>query len=239
MWSCAQSVLAVKKEPNIVAVPSDLKNPVIYDSVKRVILSQFWANSRFIGVCAASIQHVDDIEEKLEIVEHLECIRKHMTTFRRYAEEVLEIAWDSLDHSEFGCRVMTKRYGWLRESTDLVELLVGLYMFAHGVIGHAEFTGLYNCSPEIFPEYDSFARDVDRQCAMGSARLRRLLEDRPSLREHAVEIARQYGSALVETATDPSFSLSLAQLAKQGLLPPDITDRAGKRYEEVFAFLLS
>lgn len=218
---------------------SDLKDPEIHASVTRVVLNQYGADSRFIDVCAESVKYADGIDDKLEVVEHLETVRKHMASFRRRAEEVLGLDWSSTDLSQYGFRVMTKRYDWLRSNTDPVELLVGLYLFAHGVIGHTEFTELHRCSPEIFPDYDSFARDVDRECAAGSAKLRRLLDQQPGLREHAVSTARKYGDVLLETATDSSFSMFLSQLAAHGLLPADIAERAGNRYQEVFSFLLS
>jgi hypothetical protein len=227
------------QEHSIMANLSDLKDPAVHGNVKRIVLNQFWADSRFIGVLAASIQRTSDVDEKMQIVEHMEATRTQMADFRRVAVEVLGINWEAEDHSQFGFRVLTKRYDWLRENTDPVELLVGLYLFAHGVIGHTEFTELHRCSPEIFPGYDSFAREVDRQCAEGSARLRRMLDDDPGLREHAAGIARKYGGVLMETTEDSSFSQFLAQLAEHGLLPADIGERAGKRYMEVFSFLIN
>jgi hypothetical protein len=222
-----------------VANRNDLKDPEVNLLVTRVVLSQYQADLRFIDICAESVKRTADYDEKLGIVADMACTRKHMAGFRRIATELCGHDWATLDHPKYVFSVLNKRYDALRDNPEPVELLVGLYLFSHGVVGYAEFTELYRASPEIFLDYDEFSQDVIRECETGEARITRLLERQPELRQEMVDAARRYGDVLVETATDGAFGTFLKDLAAHDLLTDDVATQAANRYNDVFSFLLN
>jgi hypothetical protein len=220
------------------ATVSDLENPAVRESVLRILVNQFWVEAWVIDVCARSVAYAADVDEKLETARHMADTARQMAEFRRIAVETLGADWDALDPGAYGFGVMNKRYEWLNETTDPVELYIGLYMFAHGVFGHLEFSGLHQCSPEVFPRYAEYSKTIDESCASAVTRLKRLTEQRPELLEHAQRTARKYGDVLIETSGDSSFAQFLEQLVAQGLVPADTAESGLLRFVEIFGFLL-
>ena len=92
-------------------------------------------------------------------------------------------------------------------------------------------------SPGLFPKFQEFAEEEDRHAQHGVRFLMDALAKQPSLVPHARTLVGKYQNALMETATDPEFSVFLKGLVQLGFVGPDVVDCAKVRFQKVFGSL--
>jgi hypothetical protein len=214
----------------------DLQRDEIRENLLRVYENFYWIHMWIINVCARWVLKHDNVDEKLELIEQAWEERNQMVAFKQAIID-LGYDWSKLDHDSYFFSAMKNRYRNFMNTEDELEVLIGMNLFSEGVFGYVELEQLSKHSPGLFPKFEEFAEEEDRHAQHGKRFLMEALKKKPSLVPHARALVGTYQNALVETATDPEFSVFLNNLVKQGFVGPDVVDRAKVRFKEVFGSL--
>ncbi|MEL7738562.1 hypothetical protein AAG614_09290 [Citromicrobium bathyomarinum] len=203
----------------------------LYDAVATIYVNFYLSELRIIDLCARWIPRRHITREKYYLVHHANDEVRHAELFRK-AFENLGGTIDEAAIEKYQVRDMEDRFDRLFRSDDEIEVLIGLNMYAEGVLAMMELRQLGKNAPELFPDFLQIAQDEKTHLAFGAKVLGRILEDEPEQRQRATEIARGYrehlGSYLATTVSDMiDFGVSISALDE------DYRQQAIELYEEI------
>jgi hypothetical protein len=214
----------------------DLQRPEIRENLLRIYENFYWIHMWIVNVCARWVLKHEEVDKKLDLVEQAWEERNQMVAFKQAIID-LGYEWDKLDHEAYFFSAMKNRYRSFMATEDELEVLIGMNLFSEGVFGYTELEQLDKHSPGLFPKFKEFAEEEARHAEQGRRFLMDALKKQPSLVPHARMLVGKYQKALMETATDPEFSVFLRELVQQGFVGPDVVDCAGVRFRQVFGAL--
>ena len=203
----------------------------LYDAVATIYVNFYLSELRIIDLCARWIPRRHITREKYYLVHHANDEVRHAELFRK-AFENLGGTIDEAAIEKYQVRDMEDRFDRLFRSDDEIEVLIGLNMYAEGVLAMMELRQLGKNAPELFPDFLQIAQDEKTHLAFGAKVLGRILEDEPEQRQRATESARGYrehlGSYLATTVSDMiDFGVSISALDE------DYRQQAIELYEEI------
>ena len=219
------------------ATLQDLEHEEGQQIVLTIYENFYWMRRHIIEMFARWILRREDVDGKLELVEHAWEEARQMKLLK---QAILDLGydWDKLDHESYFFEAVRRRYRELMASEDEFEMLVGMNLFSKGTIGYTELDQLYDHSPEIFTLFPGFRQEEGKHTEIAKQRLLQILEKKPELRPNASKIVERYRTVgLEENRTDPQLAAFVKVLIEHGFIGEDAWERAMGRLNEVFGDL--
>lgn len=205
------------------------------DLVLLVYLNFYYSELRIIDLCGRWMPRRQEFDEKAYLVFHAYDEVKHAKMFRRGVER-LGLDWDDLDHSRYMVDDIGERFTKLYESDDEVEVLIGLNLYAEGVLALEEIYQLAHTKPEYFPDFPEIYRDEMTHVAFGVKVAKRLVEQSPEARARAENHYAWYRDHLDQYLSNELAS-KIEHAASLGFVSPDYIDCTRHRFDDVMGRL--
>lgn len=203
----------------------------LYDAVATIYVNFYLSELRIIDLCARWIPQRTITREKYYLVHHANDEVRHAELFKK-AFEKLGGTIDEAAISRYRVKDMDDRFDRLFQSGDEIEVLIGLNMYAEGVLAMMELQQLGKNAPGLFPDFLQIAQDEKTHLAFGAKVLARLLDEQPHERERATRIARGYREHL-----DSYLSSTVSDMIDFGVsinaLDDDYRKKAVDLYEDI------
>jgi 1,2-phenylacetyl-CoA epoxidase catalytic subunit len=206
-----------------------------WDLVLTVYVNFYYSELEIIDLCARWIPRRDILKEKQYLLRHASDEISHAGLFRE-GVELLGLPWDSFDHNKYRIDDIDERFKKLYASDDEVEVLIGLNMYAEGVLAMEEIHQLARNKPQYFHHFERIEREERRHVAFGVTVAKRLLEVEPAARKRAKEYCKWYQEHLEEyLGGELSQTIELGMAA--GFVDNDYIPRTRERFHTVMGKL--
>lgn len=156
-----------------------------------VYINFYFSELEIMDLCSRWVPKRTDFTEKSYLVKHAHDELIHAKLFREGVER-LGLDWDALDHERYRIQDICDRFEKLLDSDDELEVMIGLNVYAEGVLALEEIYQLSQTRPDIFYEFERIYKDEMTHLRFGMVVLKRQIESSPALREQAFEHCRWY-----------------------------------------------
>jgi hypothetical protein len=163
----------------------------LFDAVATIYVNFYLSELRIIDLCARWIPKRNIVKEKYYLVHHANDEVRHAELFKKGFQKLGGIIDDSA-LERYHVQDMEDRFDRLFSSEDELEVLIGLNMYAEGVLAMMELEQLGKNAPGLFPDFLQIAQDEKTHLAFGCKVIERILEEQPEERDRATKIARGY-----------------------------------------------
>lgn len=163
----------------------------LFDAVATIYVNFYLSELRIIDLCAQWIPKRHIVKEKYYLVHHANDEVRHAELFKKGFQKLGGVI-DDAAIKRYRVQDMEDRFDRLFSSDDEVEVLIGLNMYAEGVLAMMELDQLGKNVPALFPDFSQIAQDEKTHLAFGCKVLERILDDHPDERARATQIARGY-----------------------------------------------
>ena len=119
----------------------------------------------------------------------------------------------------------------LLNSDDELEVMIGLNVYAEGVLAMEELAEMSVTKPEYFPSFARIANEEKAHLAFGKKVLERVFAEQPSERERAQEHVEWY-KAHIRPYLWEDISDVIDVGIKHNVLYPDFRERAVQRFDD-------
>lgn len=193
----------------------------------------YYAELDIIDVCAKWVLRRSVPDEKFMLIEHAADEIRHSQHFKD-GIEALGLKWDELPMEKFQLEDRSERFGRLLTSEDEIEVLVGLNLYAEGVLAMEELVQLHRNKPEYFPRFGEILTDEGRHLKYGLIVAKRRLQDNPEAREKAQHYCDEFLGHMEQYLwSDITDAIDLG--AKVGYLDGDYRMKCARRFENVMS----
>ncbi len=165
------------------------------DLVLMVYLNFYYSELEIIDLCARWVPRRSILKEKSYLLKQGVDEILHANLFQSGVEQ-LGLSWSALDHARYRIADVADRFEKLYASDDELEVIVGLNLYAEGVIALEEIEQLSRNAPRYFASFPRILRDELTHLAYGRAVLRRLLQADPDNRTRAQLYCDRYRAHL-------------------------------------------
>ncbi|MEV8057713.1 hypothetical protein AB0P37_14705 [Streptomyces antimycoticus] len=209
--------------------------PNALDLVLTVYLNFYYSELEIIDLCARWIPRRKNLREKSYLIHHASDEVVHARLFKEGVER-LGLVWDKIDHDKYRIDDIDQRFRKLYESNDEIEVLIGLNLYAEGVLAMEELHQLGRNKPEYFPEFSRIEREERRHMGFGLTVAKRLLEESEETRRRGVEYCKWYREHL-DNYLGGELSQTISWAIGQGFVEADYIPRTRARFEETMSKL--
>jgi len=207
----------------------------LLDMVLTVYVNFYFSELEIIDLCAKWIPKRTNITEKFYLVHHAKDEVSHSKLFKTGVEE-LGIEWNKELIKKYRLSDIDDRFHKLHSSDDEIEVLVGLNVYAEGVLAMQELLEMGENRPDIFPSFNRIGKEEMAHLGFGKKTLTRMFaEDQANLakaQEHCDWYKAHLKPYLYEEIS-PWIDTGI----KYGLLNADFRDRAVQRFNDEMASL--
>ncbi|HEU4727131.1 MAG TPA: hypothetical protein VFT22_04565 [Kofleriaceae bacterium] len=205
------------------------------DLVLLVYVNFYNSELEIIDLCSKWIPRREILTEKSYLLRHASDEVVHAELFKSGIEH-LGIPWQEVDHQRFRIRDIDDRFQKLFESDDELEVLIGLNLYAEGVLALEEIEQLGRSKPRYFKDFPRICRDEKTHVAFGIKVAKRLLAQSPDNRSRAQEYCSWYANHL-NGYLGGELSRPLQTAIRHGFISDDYVDRTRARFTEVMSAL--
>lgn len=206
-----------------------------WDLVLTVLVNFYYSELEIIDLCARWIPRRDDLREKRYLLQHASDEIVHAGLFREGIER-LGMPWEGFDHSRYQIEDIDARFRKLYESDDELEVLIGLNLYAEGVLAMEELYQLGRNKPQYFYQFDRIEREERRHVGFGITVAKRLLSESEENRRRAVEHCKWYQEHL-NNYLDGELSETISWAIKAGFVSDDYIPRTRQRFHDTMSKL--
>lgn len=206
-----------------------------WDLVLTVYVNFYYSELEIIDLCARWLPKRDDLQEKQYLLRHASDEVVHARLFREGVER-LGMPWYGFDHSRYQIKDIDDRFRKLHESDDELEVLIGLNLYAEGVLAMEELFQLGRCKPRYFYQFDRIEREERRHVGFGITVAKRRLQESQQNRLRAVEHCRWYQEHL-ENYLSGELSEVINWGIHAGFVNSDYIPRTRERFRDTMSKL--
>lgn len=202
-----------------------------FDAVATIYVNFYVSELQIIDLCGKWIPRRTNLREKFFLVNHAADEIRHSELFRTGFERFGVTMSDDVVN-KYLVEDMGNRFSKLQDSDDELEVLLGLNLYAEGVLAMLELDQLGRNMPKVFPDFPRIAVDEKVHLAYGKTVLVRMLKEDPSNVARALSIAKGYRAHLDEylwSSVDNLISLGVSVKA----LDSDYREQAVDRFEQL------
>jgi uncharacterized ferritin-like protein (DUF455 family) len=203
----------------------------VLDLVLVVYVNFYYSEIDIINLCARWIPRREKFTEKSYLVTHAHDEVKHARLFREGVRS-LGIEWDSLDHDKYRVADISERFAKLFSSDDELEVLIGLNLYAEGVLALEEIDQLARSKPRYFPSFREIYRDELTHLAFGVKVAKRLVDSSQECRLLAQKHCDWYRGHLQQYLAN-DLAPKLGRAVDAGFISKDYVARISGRFTNV------
>ncbi|WP_437626760.1 hypothetical protein [Sorangium sp. So ce1151] len=205
------------------------------DLVLLVYVNFYYSELEIIDLCAKWIPRRGILTEKSYLIRHASDEVTHAELFKKGVEH-LGITWSDLDPDKFRIRDIDDRFKKLFDSDDELEVLIGLNLYAEGVLALEEIEQLARSKPRYFQDFERILRDEKTHVAFGVKVAKRLIAQSPENRARAQEYCSWYADHL-KNYLGGELSGPLQTGIKHGFISSDYVEKTFTRFKDVMSQL--
>ncbi len=206
-----------------------------WDLVLTVLVNFYYSELEIIDLCARWIPRREDLREKKYLLQHATDEIRHAGLFREGIER-LGMPWDGFDHSRYQIKDIDDRFQKLFSSDDELEVLIGLNLYAEGVLAMEELHQLGRNKPQYFYQFDRIEREERRHVGFGITVAKRLLSESEENRRRAAEHCKWYQDHL-ENYLGGELSTTINWAIQAGFVSDDYIPRTRQRFHDTMSKL--
>lgn len=201
------------------------------DAMLIIYTNFYYSELQIIDLCGRWIPRRTDLKEKSFLIRHASDEIRHAAMFRRGIEGLgLEFTDEMIEQYQVGD--IGERFERLHSSDDELEVLVGLNLYAEGVLAMEELVELGEFATEYFPDFPKIAREEMVHLGFGRAVLERMFGENEKEKERAQIMCDEFAEHLVGYLRD-----DLGPIIDQGVewkcVSPRYRENAIERFESV------
>ena len=203
-----------------------------WDLILTVYVNFYYSELGIIDLCARWLPRRSSMREKNYLLRHASDEIVHARLFREGVERLGQ-SWHGFDHDRYRIDDIDTRFSTLFNSDDEIEVLIGLNLYAEGVLAMEELCQLARI-PRYFYQFDRIEREERRHVAFGITVANRILAENPEARKRAVEYCRQYGEHL-DGYLDGQLKESINWAMGAGFVSDDYISRTRQRFTDTMS----
>jgi 1,2-phenylacetyl-CoA epoxidase catalytic subunit len=201
----------------------------LLDLILTVNVNFYFSELEIIEICAKWIPRRDELREKFYLVHHAHDEVSHSNLFKEGVRH-LGLEWDDALIERYRLKDIDNRFDKLLHSDDELEVLIGLNVYAEGVLAMEELVEMSETKPHYFPSFAQIAREEITHLAFGKKVLERMFEENPAERSRAQVHCDWYRDHIHPYLWNDISSL-IDVGVKNGVLFPDFRERAVARFQ--------
>lgn len=204
-----------------------------WDLILTVYVNFYYSELEIIDLCARWLPRRERLKEKNFLLRHASDEIVHARLFREGVERLGQ-GWNDFDHERYRIDDVDARFSKLHYSDDEVEVLIGLNLYAEGVLAMEELYQLGQGKPQYFYQFDRIAREERRHVAFGVTVVNRLLQENPADRRRAVEHCKWYREHL-DDYLGGELKEPIAWAMQAGFVSADYIPRTRQRFTDTMS----
>ena len=205
----------------------------LLDLVLVVYVNFYFSELEIIDLCGKWIPRRSILKEKFYLVSHASDEVSHATLFKDGVKG-LGIEWNNSLIDQYRLNDIDSRFAKLLQSDDELEVLIGLNIYAEGVLAMEELVEMAKNRPEYFPSFARIAREEATHLAFGKTVLKRMLADDDGLLGTARQHCDWYRDHL-RPYLWKDISRYIDVGIRNGVLDHDFRDRTVSRFVDEMA----
>ena len=199
-----------------------------WDLVLTVYVNFYYSELDIIHLCSRWVPRRSDLLEKSFLLRHAADEIKHAELFREGVEQ-LGMAWDGFDHERYRIADIRERFDKLFRTEDELEVLIGLNLYAEGVLALEELEQLGKHKPEYFFQFDRIAREERAHVAFGVTVAKRMIAESEDNRRRALGHCKWYEEHM-DRYLGGELSQRIRWASSRGFVSPDYVERTRQRF---------
>ncbi|MDX6742358.1 hypothetical protein [Actinocorallia sp. A-T 12471] len=207
----------------------------VWNLILTVYVNFHSSELEIIDLCARWIPRRTDLREKTYLVHHASDEVTHARLFREGVER-LGMPWDGFDHDKYRIQDIDDRFQKLFDSDDELEVLIGLNLYAEGVLAMEELYQLGRNKPQYFYQFDRIEREERRHVGFGVTVAKRLLAESEDNRRRAAEHCRWYQEHL-DNYLKGELAEKIGWAIDAGFVSDDYIPRTRARFNDTMSQL--
>ncbi|UMP00004.1 hypothetical protein [Amycolatopsis sp. EV170708-02-1] len=204
-----------------------------WDLILTVYVNFYYSELDIIDLCARWLPRRHGLREKNYLIRHAADEVVHARLFREGVERLGQ-PWHDFDHDPYRIDDIGDRFAKLFYSDDEVEVLIGLNLYAEGVLAMEELCQLGRSQSPYFYQFDRIEREERRHVAFGITVANQFLDANPEARKRAVDYCKWYREHL-EGYLGGQLKESISWAMEAGFVSSDYLDRTRERFNDVMA----
>ncbi|MBB5953855.1 1,2-phenylacetyl-CoA epoxidase catalytic subunit [Saccharothrix tamanrassetensis] len=204
-----------------------------WDLILTVYVNFYYSELDIIDLCARWLPRRHGLREKNFLIRHAADEVVHARLFREGVERLGQ-PWHGFDHDAYRIDDIGDRFAKLFYSDDEVEVLIGLNLYAEGVLAMEELAQLARSETPYFYQFDRIEREERRHVAFGITVANQVLESNAEARKRAVEHCKWYREHM-DGYLGGQLKESIAWAMEAGFVSADYLDRTRLRFDDVMA----
>ncbi|GAA3463352.1 hypothetical protein ACFFSW_01035 [Saccharothrix longispora] len=204
-----------------------------WDLILTVYVNFYYSELDIIDLCARWLPRRRGLREKNYLIRHAADEVVHARLFREGVEKLGQ-PWHEFDHDAYRIDDIGDRFAKLFYSDDEIEVLIGLNLYAEGVLAMEELYQLARSKTPYFHQFDRIEREERRHVAFGITVANQVLDDNAEARKRAVEHCKWYRDHM-EGYLGGQLKESIAWAMDAGFVSDDYLDRTRARFDDVMS----
>ncbi|WP_322770459.1 hypothetical protein [Frankia sp. Cr1] len=206
-----------------------------WDLILTVYINFYYSELEIIDLCARWLPKRQDLREKSFLLHHASDEVVHAGLFKEGVER-LGLKWDGFDHERYRIDDIDDRFKKLHSSDDELEVLIGLNLYAEGVLAMEELYQLGRSKPDYFYQFARIEREERRHVAFGVTVAKRLLAESEENRKRGIEYCKWYQNHL-EGYLGGELAQSIEWGIQAGFIEADYIPRTRERFHDTMSQL--
>jgi len=204
-----------------------------WDVILTVYVNFYYSELDIIDLCARWLPRRHSLREKNYLLSHAADEVQHARLFRE-GVEMLGQPWFEFDHEPYRIDDIGDRFAKLFYSDDEIEVLIGLNLYAEGVLAMEEIYQLGRGRSQYFYQFDRIEREERRHVAFGITVANRILEHNDEARKRAIEYCKWYREHL-EGYLGGQLKNSIVWAMEAGFVSEDYIERTRMRFNDTMS----
>lgn len=205
------------------------------DLILTVFINFYYSEQQIIDLCAKWVRKRKDFTDKSLLVLHASDEVQHANIFKNGVER-LGIDWESLDLDSYIVQDIKDRFERLFNTEDEFMILVGLNMYAEGVLALEEIEQLSASRPDIFWGFDTVYTDEKNHLNYGLRVAKKYLQENPQLITRAQDHCTWYENHFIDYLEN-SLGKNINIAIEKGFVSPNYIENLKQRFRCVMGEL--
>jgi 1,2-phenylacetyl-CoA epoxidase catalytic subunit len=202
-----------------------------WDLILTVYVNFYYSELEIIDLCARWLPRRASLREKNYLIAHASDEVQHARLFRE-GVEALGQPWHGFDHDAYKIDDIGDRFARLFYSDDEIEVLIGLNLYAEGVLAMEEIYQLGRSKSRYFHQFERIEREERRHVAFGITVANRILAENGEARKRAVGYTDWYREHL-DGYLGGQLKESISWAIEAGFVSGDYIERTRTRFDDV------
>lgn len=206
-----------------------------WDLILTVYVNFYSSELEIIDLCGRWIHWRSDLREKRFLLQHAADEIVHAGLFKEGVER-LGLPWSEVNQEKYQIKDIDDRFQKLHESDDELEVLIGLNLYAEGVLAMEELHQLGHNKPQYFYQFDRIEREERRHVGFGITVGKRIISESDDNRRRAVEYCKWYKQHL-DNYLEGQLHTAISWGIGAGFVSGDYIPRTRERFNKIMSEL--